>query len=57
VINKDVLEGTVESTERLHEFTKKSLLNWLYSKSYPLCCKVSMANLSRMFGSLLCYLC
>jgi len=33
VINKDVLEGVVESTERLHEFNEKSLSDWLHRKS------------------------
>ena len=57
VINKDVLEGTVESTERLHEFNEKSLLNWLHRKRYPLCYKVSVVILFSMFGSMLCYVC
>jgi len=35
VINKDVLEGTVESTERLHEFNEKSQLNCLQRKRLP----------------------
>jgi len=57
VINKDVLKGVLESTERLHEFNEKSLLNWLYRKSYPLCYKVSVVILLSMFGSMLFYLC
>lgn len=35
VITKDVLEGTVEGTERLHEFNEKSQLNWLHRKRLP----------------------
>ena len=57
VINKDVLAGAVHSTERLHEFNEKSLLNWLQRKRYPLCYKVSVVILFSMFGSTLCYLC
>jgi len=57
VINKDVQGGAVHSTERLHEFNEKSLLNWLHRKRYPLCYKVSVVILFSMFGSTLCYLC
>jgi hypothetical protein len=35
VINKDVLEGIVVGTERLHEFNEKSQLNWLHRKRLP----------------------
>jgi hypothetical protein len=57
VINTDVLEGIVESTERLHEFNEKSLLNWLYRKRYPLSYKVCVLILFSTFGSTLCHLC
>ena len=36
VINKDVLEGVVESTERLHEFNEKSLLTLSVRRPFKL---------------------